>query len=84
MQVTEMALAPVICRVVCDVCSASCGDRHDEGFVDFECATLSANWGYSSRRDGEATLLHLCERCFDAVIQAMDRRRTDLLAKKAN
>jgi hypothetical protein len=84
MQITEMTLAPVVTRVVCDVCSASCGDRTLSGFVDFEFATLSANWGYSSGRDGEAHLMHLCEPCFGAVLQYLDRRKKDLLARQVN
>ena len=27
-------------------------------------ATLSANWGYGYRHDGERYEVHLCERCF--------------------
>lgn len=83
MFVNKLASVSVISQVVCDGCSASCGDRESAGFVDFEFATLSANWGYSSRRDGESCLLHLCENCFDIVVQALDRRKTALLANRA-
>lgn len=49
--------------ILCDVCGASCKTQIN----DFEYATLSASWGYCSRKDGESYSATLCENCFDNV-----------------
>lgn len=49
--------------IMCDVCGGSCKTKLD----DFEYATLSATWGYCSRKDGESYSAFLCEDCFDNV-----------------
>lgn len=56
--------------VCCDVCGASCKTPLD----DYEVATLSAQWGYHSRKDGESYHLDLCETCFDDVVKYLQTR----------
>ena len=46
--------------VQCDCCHNSCLD--DEG-MNYEYATLQADWGYASWMDGEKWLCHLCNKC---------------------
>lgn len=73
--------ARVLADILCDVCSKSCKcypDVEDEGCKeerDFELATLSATWGYRSRKDGESYHLDLCEDCFDDVVKHIETRR---------
>lgn len=52
-----------IVEVYCDICGKSTKD--DMG--NFECATLYANWGYSSNKDGEVHKCYICETCYDTV-----------------
>lgn len=71
--------AKVLVDVCCDICGNSCKHKHiipdDEcspGIVqdqDCEYATLSATWGYFSRKDGESYHLDLCEDCFDELVE---------------
>lgn len=71
--------ARVLVDICCDVCSKSCkNDRdvsdayelHEE--ADFEYGTVSATWGYFSRKDGESYSSLLCENCFDKVVRYID------------
>lgn len=57
--------------IVCDVCGASCRTPLD----DYEYATLTATWGYHSRKDGETENLDLCEDCFDDVVRHLQARK---------
>ena len=45
--------------VRCDICGESTMMAGEQNH-----ATLSANWGYGSRHDGERYEVHLCESCF--------------------
>ena len=49
--------------ILCDKCGKSC--RDDEG-RNFEYATITACWGYGSRKDFEEHEAHVCESCYDA------------------
>lgn len=62
--------------ICCDVCSASCKTPLD----DYEVATLSAQWGYHSRQDGESYHLDLCEDCFEDVLAHIGQRRLQKMA----
>ena len=55
----------VLTDICCDACGASCKTPLD----DYEVATISAQWGYHSRKDGESYHLDLCENCFDDVVK---------------
>ena len=50
--------------IVCDVCHKSCLDR--EG-MNFEYATLSAEWGYGSGKDGAVWSCDICSHCADLL-----------------
>ena len=50
---------------VCDVCGNSCRDK----LGNYESASLSADWGYSSGKDGARYDIDLCEKCFDETIE---------------
>jgi hypothetical protein len=58
---------------ICDVCGISCrGDMPGEGPNEdgegcHEWATLSATWGYFSKKDTQCSECHMCESCFDKV-----------------
>jgi hypothetical protein len=56
--------------ITCDVCKSSCKKHYN-----IESATLSAYWGYDSKRDGEAFDIDICESCFDKLIKFMSDLR---------
>jgi hypothetical protein len=60
----QKQLRPALSDVFCDGCGKSCKTPLD----DYEYATLYAQWGYSSRKDGATSEMELCEDCFDNVI----------------
>lgn len=73
----------VLVDILCDVCGKSCRNDKDEAdddeldeAADFEYATLSAIWGYFSRKDGESYSAILCETCFDDVVKHINDLRT--------
>lgn len=66
----QIQKTPVLADVLCDVCGNSCKTPQD----DYEVATLSAQWGYHSRKDGESYHRDLCETCFDDVVQYLQTR----------
>jgi hypothetical protein len=62
--ITEKTIE-VVDDVICDVCGNSCKDHMD----NMESATLSAYWGYTSKKDGEVYEVDICESCFDKTIK---------------
>jgi len=54
--------------VLCDRCGTSCLCP----LGNFEAATITAAWGYSSGKDGEAHEAHLCEECYDTRSKTMN------------
>lgn len=72
----------VLVDICCDVCEKSCKcypDIENEACKeerDFETATLSAAWGYKSRKDGESYRADLCETCFDDVVNYITTLKT--------
>lgn len=56
-----------ISDVICDVCSRSCLKSPGVPYSS-EFASLNAEWGYWSRKDGQNASLDLCEDCFDKII----------------
>lgn len=50
----------------CDICGHEC--PHGEH------ATLHAQWGYDSHKDGEIHECHICEKCYDAHIVTLIKR----------
>ncbi len=63
MEIKEMVTKSVIIGYQCDICNKSCSDK----CLGSEYATLYANWGYGSNKDGESHLCHICESCYDKV-----------------
>ena len=55
--------------VICDRCGQSCWDELD---MNLEFAEMKAMWGYGSNKDCERHKIQLCEKCYDAVIAAMN------------
>ena len=75
----------VLVDICCDVCGKSCKNEHARDYDDdhelhedgdFEYATISATWGYFSRKDGESYSAVLCEDCFDSVANHINTLRT--------
>jgi len=50
--------------VICDVCGKSCRDSDN---LNFEYATLHADWGHCSNKDGIGWTGHICYRCADKI-----------------
>jgi hypothetical protein len=61
----------VIDKIYCDTCGNCCTDDN----LCSEYAVLEASWGYNSRKDGERSELHICENCFDDIINWINTRR---------
>ena len=53
----------VVIDIVCDVCGQSCASPFGP-----ERMVLTAVWGYSSGKDGEAWTADLCEKCVDNML----------------
>lgn len=53
----------VLNDIICDNCKKSCGTKYG-----IEAATISANWGYGTRKDGENHRGFLCEECYDWLL----------------
>lgn len=59
--------------IVCDVCGRSCltdCSMGDPAMAEY--ATLEAQWGYCSKRDGERYQCEMCEDCFERVSAFVD------------
>ncbi len=50
--------------VLCDKCGKSCRDDMD---MNFEFATITAFWGFASKKDLEHHESHVCESCYDGL-----------------
>ena len=57
-----------IVDILCDACGKSCKIEVEEAFPSFECAKLTASWGYYSRKDDTEWNKFLCEDCADFII----------------
>ena len=55
----------VIDDINCDICKKS--TKFDNRILNF--ATLSAEWGYGSKKDGESHEWHFCEQCYDSITE---------------
>ena len=68
MEIQQTKQVEVVADVLCDVCNQS---------TQLEFATLSANWGYGSKHDGERYELQLCEKCFFYALATLKKGRAD-------
>ena len=74
MKIFKLQQKEVLDKVYCDVCGECCTDEN----FGTESARLSAQWGYSSKKDGESYNVDLCESCFDATISFFKKRKKEL------
>lgn len=58
-------------EVLCDICGKSCKKTCDNEF-----ASLTATWGYDSKKDLLRHNIDLCEDCFDKTIEFLKQIRT--------
>ena len=74
--------------VICDICGKSCKvaehrveneSRPDNGEIiySFEYMTLSADWGFDSKKDGEKWTAHVCEKCVDEKLTYIKFKKED-------
>jgi len=61
-------------QVYCDVCGECC----TSAIFGTESALISANWGYSSKKDGQTYKIDLCEDCFDLTIIFLKNRKREI------
>lgn len=57
----------VIEDYICNKCGKS---TKEQSCGNYECANLTAYWGYGSKRDGQEHEAHLCEKCYDEFIKS--------------
>jgi hypothetical protein len=68
MEIREKRLVDEVVGIVCDICGQPCfndADPNREGTSEY--ATLRAEWGYWSDKDGSVHECHMCEACYDKV-----------------
>jgi hypothetical protein len=58
-------------EIFCDVCGSNCMKTCDNEF-----ASLSAIWGYDSKKDLTQHDIDLCEDCFDKTVEFLKSIRT--------
>lgn len=70
MKITETKTykAEIIKDVLCDVCGKSCCKFTKNKLIATESATIIADWGYYSDRDGKQYHIDICENCFCGVL----------------
>jgi len=66
----------VLKDVVCDCCGKTCKDDIN---LNFECATIKANWGYGSKKDMEQWSAQICEKCIDEKFSFVKFKKEDFL-----
>ena len=66
----------VLDDVSCDSCGKSTTIYQDVG-PDY--ATLESYWGYGSQKDGSKFEVHICESCFNDVINLLKEKRKSVL-----
>jgi len=53
-----------------DIICNKCGNTlKDDCRINFEGIKLRTSWGYASKKDGETHESHLCEKCYDELIE---------------
>jgi len=69
----------VLTDVICDSCGKSCKvylDINRRAF-GFEYMTLSATWGYNSKKDLEKWSADICEQCVDEKFKFIKFKKED-------
>lgn len=75
MKKTALKTIEVIDDVTCDICNKSCKDHID----NMESASLTAYWGYSSKKDGQNYDLDICESCFDKTLEFLAKLKGSMI-----
>lgn len=75
MKKTALKTIEVIDDVTCDICNKSCKDHID----NMESASLTAYWGYSSKKDGQNYDLDICESCFDKTLEFLSKLKGSVI-----
>lgn len=73
---TTVTETSTLVDVICDVCKQSCIDN--EG-INLEYATLCADWGYGSGKDGTSWLCHICSKCADLIHDFIESKGGDIV-----
>jgi hypothetical protein len=76
MRTYKEEIRKVLDDVKCDICGKSTTNYPDVG-PDY--ATLESYWGYGSQKDGSKYEVHLCESCFNDVIDLLKETRKRIL-----
>lgn len=76
MRTFKEEIRKVLSDVSCDICGKSTTNYPDVG-PDY--ATLESCWGYGSQKDGSKYEVHLCESCFNDVINLLKETRKRIL-----
>ena len=71
MKTFKLQQKEILDRIFCDVCGECCTDDN----CGTESATLSAQWGYLSKKDGQTYQIDLCENCFDMTLKFLKEQR---------
>lgn len=74
MRIYKEKTVKVLDQTICDVCGKTCTD---DFYNEHENATLLANWGYNSNRDGIRFDIHLCENCFGDTLGFLIEKRKE-------
>ena len=64
----ETVEVDVLEDIICNGCGETCKDHMD---MNFECATVTAHWGYCSPWDTEAHEAHLCVKCYKNLLETL-------------
>ena len=65
MEIKQKVEVEKVVDIQCDICGKSCTTVEVCGNIEF--ATLSAKWGYDTRKDLKEHECHMCEDCFDKI-----------------
>jgi hypothetical protein len=65
----------VIDDIECDICGKTCKDHLD----NIESASLSAYWGYYSKKDGQNYEIDICEKCFDKTLEFLAKLKGSVI-----
>jgi hypothetical protein len=76
MRIYKEKTTQVLDQIMCDICGKNCTD---DFYDNHENATLEANWGYSTSRDGDRFEIHLCENCFGETLGFLRHKRKSAL-----
>lgn len=76
MRTFKEEIRKVLDDVSCDSCGKSTTIYKDVG-PDY--ATLESYWGYGSQKDGSKFEVHICESCFNDVINLLKEKRKRVL-----